>query len=59
VLYGVRTICYVPEQGGGTRRIESRLTTYSHTADNPMGWVYDPCDLDFTLRVFRAERKAG
>lgn len=57
MLYGTRIIEYVDDFGGGTRRLDNRLRTISHTADNAMGWVYDPCGLDFVLRVFRAERK--
>jgi hypothetical protein len=57
MLYGTRAISYVDDPGGGTRRFDNRLGTISHTAHNAMGWVYDPCGLDFVLRIFRAERK--
>jgi hypothetical protein len=56
VLHGIATVSYVDDHGGEARRLESRMGTISHTADNLMGWVYDPCGLDYALRVFRAER---
>lgn len=55
MLYGTRAIGYVDDPGGGTRRLDNRLGTISYTADNAMGWVYDPFSLDYTLRVFKAE----
>jgi hypothetical protein len=57
MLYGARAIDYVDDPGGGTRRLDNRLKTISYTADNAMGWIYDPFGLDYTLRVFRAERQ--
>ena len=59
VLHGVSTISYVDDPDGTTRRLESHMGTFSHTADNMMGWVYDPCGLDHALRLFRAERPPG
>ncbi len=56
LLHGVSTISYVDDSGGGTRRLENRLGTITHTADNAMGWIYDPCGLDYMLRVFRTVR---
>lgn len=56
LLYGTRAIGYVDDPGGGTRRLDNHLGTISHTADNAMGLIYDPFGLDYTLRVFRAER---
>lgn len=56
LLYGTRAINYVDDPGGGTRRLDNRLKTFSYTADNAMGWVYDPFGLDYMLRVFRAEQ---
>jgi len=58
LLYGTRAIDYVDDPGGGTRRLENQLKTFSYTADNAMGWVYDPVGLDFLLRLFRAERNS-
>ena len=59
VLHGVATISYVDDRGGETRRLESRMGTISHNTDNFMGWVYDPCGLDYALRIYRAERLPG
>lgn len=56
ILYGVKTVSYVEDLDGTIRRLENRLHTVSYTADNAMGWIYDPFGLDFTLRMFRAER---
>jgi hypothetical protein len=56
LLYGTRAINYVDDPGGGTQRLDNRLKTFSYTADNAMGWVYDPFGLDYMLRVFRAEQ---
>jgi hypothetical protein len=56
MLYGTRAINYVHDPGGGTRRLDNRLRSFSFTTDNAMGWVYDPFGLEYMLRVFRAER---
>jgi hypothetical protein len=58
LLYGARAINYVDDPGGGTRRLDNRLKTFSYTADNAMGWIYDPFGLDYMLRVFRAEQNS-
>jgi hypothetical protein len=55
LLYGTRTIDYVDDPGGRTRRSETQLKTFSYTIDNSMGWVYDPVGLDIMIRIFRTE----
>ena len=37
MLYGTRIIEYVDDFGGRKRRLDNRLRTISHTADNAMG----------------------
>jgi hypothetical protein len=59
LLYGTRAIGYVDDPGGETRRLDNRLGTISYTADNAMGWVYDPVGLDYMLRAFRMEQIPG
>ena len=58
LLYGTRAIGYVDDPGGEPRRLDNRLGTISYTADNAMGWVYDPVGLDYMLRAFRVERSS-
>jgi len=57
ILYGTRTICYVPDLRGGSNRHESPMRTFSVVTDNPMGWVYDPFELEFMRWKFRVQRK--
>ncbi len=56
LLHGITAINYVDDPGGEARRLENRLGTVSYTADNAMGSIYDPCGLEYLLRVFCAER---
>ena len=57
LLFGNRAISYVDDPRGGTRRLNNRLGSYRYETDSVMGWAYDPFSLDYTLRVFRVERK--
>jgi hypothetical protein len=56
MLYGRRAIDYVDDPDGTTRRLDNALGTISYTANNAMGWVYDPFGLEFKLRTFRVEQ---
>ncbi len=56
LLYGVTAISYVEGPDGKIQRFENRLATMNYSADNVMGWIYDPWELDYTLRVFRSEK---
>ncbi len=56
LLYGKRAVSYAPSVDGSSRRMDSRLASISVSTANPMGWTYDPFGLDYSLRVFRAEK---
>lgn len=58
LLYGNRSISYFKGPDGTTQRNEMKLHTYSHSIESPRLDILEPFDLDYTLRVFRAMRKA-
>ena len=57
MLYGTHSIDYVQDKRGSLQRLDNRLTKIIYTTDNVMGWVFDPCGLDFVLRKLRVEQK--
>lgn len=56
LLHGVRTISYVEDFGGGTRRLDNKLGRISTEMERPMQWTFDPVGLEHTLLTFRLER---
>jgi hypothetical protein len=58
LLYGNRSISYFKGPDGTTQRNEMKLHTFSHSIESPRLDILEPFDLDYTLRVFRAMRKA-
>ncbi|ASJ92012.1 hypothetical protein CBR61_14455 [Porphyrobacter sp. CACIAM 03H1] len=58
LLYGNRSISYFKGPDGRTQRNEMKLQTFSHSIESPRLDILEPFDLDYTLRVFRAMRKA-
>lgn len=59
LLYGNRSISYFEGPDGKTQRNEMKLHSFSHTIESPRLDILEPFDLDYTLRVFRAMRKAA
>lgn len=58
LLYGNRSISYFEGPDGTTQRNEMKLHSFSHSIESPRLDILEPFDLDYTLRVFRAMRKA-
>lgn len=59
LLYGTRSISYFDGPGGKQLRNEIKMHSFSHSIEAPRLDILEPFDLDYTLRVFRAMRKAG
>jgi hypothetical protein len=59
LLYGNRSISYFEGPDGKKQRNEMKLHSFSHSIESPRLDILEPFDLDYTLRVFRAMRKAG
>jgi len=59
LLYGNRSISYFKGSDGKTQRNEMKLHSFSHSIESPRLDILEPFDLDYTLRVFRAMRKAA
>lgn len=59
LLYGNRSISYFEGPDGTTQRSEMKLHSFSHSIESPRLDILEPFDLDYTLRVFRAMRKAA
>ncbi|HEX8214773.1 MAG TPA: hypothetical protein VF582_04790 [Allosphingosinicella sp.] len=59
LLYGNRSINYFVGPDGKTQRNEMKLHSFSHSIESPRLDILEPFDLDYTLRVFRAMRKAA
>lgn len=58
LLYGTRSISYFEGPGGKKQRNEMKMHSFSHSIESPRLDILEPFDLDYTLRVFRAMRKA-
>lgn len=58
LLYGNRSISYFEGPDGTTQRNEMKLHSFSHSIESPRLDILEQFDLDYTLRVFRAMRKA-
>ena len=56
LLHGVRTISYVEDFGGGTRRLDNKLGRMSTEMERAMQWTFDPLGLENNLLAFRLER---
>ncbi|WP_430244911.1 hypothetical protein [Neorhizobium sp. DAR64861/K0K2] len=54
LLYGNRSISYFDGLGGKKQRNETKLHSFSHSIESPRLEVFEPFDLDYKLRVFRA-----
>lgn len=59
LLYGNRSISYFEGPDGNKQRNEMKLHSFSHSIESPRLDILEPFDLDYTLRVFRAMRKAS
>lgn len=59
LLYGNRSISYFEDPDGETQRNEMKLHSFSHSIESPRLDILEPFDLDYTLRVFRAMRRAA
>lgn len=59
LLYGSRSISYFEGADGKMQRDEMKLHSFSHSIETPRLDILEPFDLDYTLRVFRAMRKAA
>lgn len=59
LLDGTRSISYFEGPGGNKQRNEMKMHSFSHSIESPRLDVLEPFDLDYTLRVFRAMRKAA
>ena len=59
LLYGNRSISYFDGPDGKRQRNEMKLHSFSHSIESPRLDILEPFDLDYTLRVFRAMRKAA
>lgn len=59
LLYGNRSISYFEGPDGKRQRNEMKLHSFSHSIESPRLDILEPFDLDYTLRVFRAMRKAA
>lgn len=55
LLYGRKSINYIHGDGGLPRRMEMPLTSYSVKTESPRMKHLDEHDLNYMLRVFRAE----
>lgn len=58
LLYGNRSISYFEGSDGKKQRNEMRMHSFSHSIESPRLDILEPFELDYTLRVFRAMRKA-
>lgn len=58
LLYGNRSISYFIDFEGKKQRSEMKLHSFSHRIESPRLDILEPFDLDYTLRVFRAMRRA-
>jgi len=56
ILYGKKSVSYVPEQSGRLRRMEVPLSCFGAEIEYPRMGHIDPAGLSFMLRTFRAER---
>lgn len=59
LLYGNRSISYFEGPDGKKQRNEMKLQSFSHSIESPRLHTLEPFDLDYTLRIFRAMRKAA
>ncbi|HEY0113059.1 MAG TPA: hypothetical protein VGB59_07875 [Allosphingosinicella sp.] len=59
LLYGTRSISYFEGPDGKKQRNEMKMHSFSHSIESPRLNILEPFDLDYTLRVFRAMRKAA
>jgi hypothetical protein len=55
LLHGARSVSYVGEPGGGTRRLDNKLGRIGTEIELPMQWTFDPLGLEHTLLAFRLE----
>lgn len=58
ILYGSRSIGFVPERDGTLRRYEMDLHPHGFSFELPRMEITDPVTLDYLMRVFRTERLA-
>nr|VFJ93966.1 MAG: hypothetical protein BECKH772A_GA0070896_1006410 [Candidatus Kentron sp. H]VFJ94726.1 MAG: hypothetical protein BECKH772B_GA0070898_1006610 [Candidatus Kentron sp. H]VFK01338.1 MAG: hypothetical protein BECKH772C_GA0070978_100639 [Candidatus Kentron sp. H] len=56
LLYGIRSINHMRGPDGKERRMEIPLQSYERNTEIPRLSIIAPFDLDYTLRVFRAEK---
>jgi hypothetical protein len=56
LLYGRKSVDYVYNADGQSNRMEFPLHAHSTEMEIPRNTNIDPFGLDYTLRVFRAER---
>jgi hypothetical protein len=54
LLYGRRSLIYVPDHRGGQRPVESELKSFGASFELPRREILDPVGLDYMLRIFRA-----
>jgi hypothetical protein len=57
ILYGRRSIDYITDLSGNSRRSEIDMRTISHRSELPRMSIFDPTELEHQLFVFRAERR--
>jgi hypothetical protein len=57
LLYGTRSVSWVPDLGAEPRRIETPLATISHSFEIPRVDIVDPMGLQLMLIGFRSEKR--
>ncbi|VWC77107.1 hypothetical protein BLA50215_00964 [Burkholderia lata] len=57
ILHGRRTINYITDLSGNSRRSEIDMHTISHRSELPRMSIFDPTELEHQLFVFRTERR--
>lgn len=57
LLYGTRSVSWVPDPAAAPRRIETPLATISHSFEVPRVDIVDPMGLQLMLMSFRSEER--
>ena len=57
LLYGTRSVCWVPDPATEPRRIETPLATLRHSFEIPRVEIVDPMGLQLMLVSFRSEKR--